>query len=78
VEDILFAIPTSSRAVICGDFNTRVGTLAPDVDGVIIERHTVDKVVCPRAKWFVHTCEVLAMHILNGAIKDGAAYFTYF
>jgi hypothetical protein len=77
LENILFEIPTSSRAVVCGDFNARIGTLSPDIDGVKLDRNTVDLVVCKRAQWFVHTCEILKMHILNGASKDGEAFFTY-
>ena len=48
VEDIFSAVPTSTRAFVCGDFNTRVGTCSPCVEGNALPRLSADAIVCAR------------------------------
>ena len=56
VNDILGDMPSQSRVVVCGDFNTRVGNMAPCVRDVILTRQSVDVVKCTRASWFIDIC----------------------
>jgi hypothetical protein len=66
VEDILAAVPTSSRAFICGDFNTRVGTCSPCVNNLTLPRLSEDPITCARAQWLIPLCEIHKLHLLNG------------
>ena len=49
-------MPTSTRVVVCGDFNTRVGNAAPCANDITLSRKCVDVVTCARAKWLISIC----------------------
>lgn len=53
VQSVLEAVSFHDMVVVAGDFNTRVGTLSPCIDGECIPRTTLDKYQCPRAAWLV-------------------------
>ena len=42
VEDIIGAIPSHARSVMCGDWNARVGSLHPKIGDSPIVRHSLD------------------------------------
>jgi hypothetical protein len=56
VSDIFAAVPLKSRVIICGDFNTRVGDMAPSFSDEQVQRISADKVVCQRAHWLLELC----------------------
>ena len=58
VEDILSVVPSSARVFACGDMNTRVGTCSPCIGKHALPRHSEDAVVCARASWLIHICEL--------------------
>ena len=66
VEEVLAAVPPQQRHLVCGDFNTRLGELAPEVGEVQDSRVSVDSFVCRRAGWMIGLCERGDLHILNG------------
>jgi hypothetical protein len=66
IQDILEDFPRSETQVICGDWNTRVGTLSPIIADTVIPRRSADRMTCQRAPWLIETCEVYGWHILNG------------
>jgi hypothetical protein len=57
IEDITGSIPTGARAVVCGDWNTRIGQLYPKIGETDIPRRSVDTRTSQRAPWFIETCE---------------------
>ena len=66
IEDIFGNIPPHARSVMCGDWNTRVGTLHPKFGETAITRLSEDETVGLRAKWIIDTCESHGWYILNG------------
>ena len=56
VTDILSEVPFSARAVVCGDWNTRVSTASPRVGEVQLTRCSMDVIRCARANWFIDVC----------------------
>ena len=77
IEDILGNIPPHSRSVLCGDWNTRVGTLHPKLGETAITRLSEDATVNMRAKWVIDTCESNGWYILNGIQPGHPARYTY-
>ena len=57
IEDIIGAIPSHARSVMCGDWNARVGTLHPKIGDSSIARHSLDTIVGTRAQWVIEMCE---------------------
>lgn len=51
--DVLSDVPHADSAVVCGDFNARLGTLAPQVCNVQVQRACADVHTCARGKWLV-------------------------
>ena len=43
IEDIIGQFPQKTTTVMCGDWNTRVGELSPNIDDNTIPRKSVDK-----------------------------------
>jgi hypothetical protein len=66
IQDILEDFPRNEIQVICGDWNTRVGTLSPNIEDTIIPRRSADRMTCQRAPWLIEICELFGWHILNG------------
>ena len=56
LEHALEHIQPQLLTILCGDFNTRIGTLIPTLDIAHLPRTTCDTHVCPRAKWFLKLC----------------------
>ena len=77
VEDILGNIPPHQRSVICGDWNTRVGNLHPQIGDTEIHRKSEDATVGMRAQWVIETCEAKGWYILNGLQPGPPARHTY-
>lgn len=66
IEDIFGNIPPHARSVLCGDWNTRVGSLHPKISDTEIKRISDDDIVSPRAQWIINMCELNGWYILNG------------
>lgn len=62
--------------IIGGDFNARIGNIAPRVGSVHGPRESVDQVRCQRAAWMISLCEDVGVHILNGMEAGAPAPFT--
>ena len=77
IEDIIGAIPTHSRSIMCGDWNTRVGNLHPKIGETDILRCSLDTTVGTRAPWVIDTCEQKNWYILNGIQPSPPAIYTY-
>jgi endonuclease/exonuclease/phosphatase family metal-dependent hydrolase len=58
LELVLERFQPQLLTILCGDFNTRLGTLTPTLDIAHPPRTTCDSVVCPRAKWFLTMCNL--------------------
>jgi exonuclease III len=58
LEQALEHIQPQLLTILCGDFNTRSGTLIPTLDIAHPPRITCDTHVCPRAKWFLKLCNL--------------------
>lgn len=67
---MLDTCPAIARALVCGDFNTRVGAACPRVRNEANARVSLDTFTCARAQWFVQMCEQRELNILNG-LKPG-------
>jgi hypothetical protein len=52
--------------VICGDFNSRIGSLVPDLELAHPPRTSADLIICARATWFLELCEKYQYYISNG------------
>lgn len=77
VEDVLGVMPSSQVQIICGDFNARLGTYAPKIGDIQLQRAGCDTVVCARAKWMLRACEVQQVHVLTGAPPSGPMPYTF-
>ena len=66
IEDVMGSIPQNTRAVICGDWNARVGNLHPKIGDIPIERKSDDMTIGIRASWVINMCEEKQWYILNG------------
>jgi Endonuclease/Exonuclease/phosphatase family. len=53
LEHVLERIQPQLLTILCGDFNARIGTLAPTMDITHPPRTACDTHVCPRAKWLI-------------------------
>jgi hypothetical protein len=62
---------------MCGDWNTRVGTLHPQIGDNAIMRQSIDTVVGARAQWIIEMCEQKNWYILNGLQPGPPARYTY-
>jgi hypothetical protein len=63
--------------MICGDWNTRVGTLSPCINDHKIPRKSADRTTCTRAPWLIEICELYGWHILNGIQPGPVACHTF-
>jgi hypothetical protein len=77
IQDIIEDFPRNETQVICGDWNTRVGTLSPNIEDTIIPRCSADRMTCQRAPWLIETCELYGWHILNGIQPGPVACHTF-
>ena len=59
--------------IVCGDFNSRIGSSSPNLEMEHPKRTSTDKVVCQRAPWLLELCELYQLYILNG-IKSPASF----
>jgi Endonuclease-reverse transcriptase len=73
LENVLEHLQPQLLTFVCGDFNTRIGTLTPSLDIIHPPRTTCDMHVCPRAKWFLAFCNMFQLYILTG-INSPAAF----
>jgi len=51
---------------MCGDWNTRIGTLHPKIGESTVARKSLDIAVGKRAQWVMELCELKRWYILNG------------
>ena len=58
LELALEGIQPQLLTILCGDFNARIGTLAPSLDTIHPTRTACDTHVCPRAKWLMYLCSL--------------------
>jgi exonuclease III len=76
VQDLLADVHFDTPAVVCGDFNARIGSMAPTVGGVQLTRASLDTHVSNRGQWLVQWCETQGLHVLNGALPGQTAQYT--
>jgi exonuclease III len=76
IEDILTTIPPQQRSIVCGDFNTRTGTLSPTIHDQPTYRHSIDHRRCPRATWLIDLCELHNLYVTNGLQPGPRAEYT--
>jgi hypothetical protein len=77
VEDILSHIPSNGNTVICGDWNTRIGELAPQIGDEVATRKSMDKITNARAPWLINICEQWEWQVLNGMQPGPPAEHTF-
>jgi hypothetical protein len=58
LEDIINKAQPQLMTIICGDFNSRIGSSSPKLDMEHPKRTSTDKVVCQRAPWLLELCEL--------------------
>lgn len=63
--------------VVCGDWNTRIGNLAPQINEVQTVRCSNDPITNQRASWLIDTCEQQGWKILNGLQPGPSALHTF-
>jgi exonuclease III len=66
IQDIVEEFPRNEKQIICGDWNTRVGELSPNIDDTVLKRKSRDKMTNIRTPWLIELCEIYGWHILNG------------
>jgi hypothetical protein len=76
IETIIATIPPQQRSIVCGDFNTRTGTLSPNVKDQPTARLSIDLRRCPRAPWLIELCEMHNLYITNGLQPGPRAEYT--
>ncbi len=57
IEDIVGGFPAQDTSVMCGDWNTRIANLAPDLEEGTTTRRSEDKQTNQRAQWLIDICE---------------------
>jgi hypothetical protein len=62
---------------MCGDWNTRIGDLAPTIDDISTARLSDDKQTSPRTRWLLDLCEQQGWLILNGVQPGPPACTTF-
>jgi hypothetical protein len=62
---------------MCGDWNTRIGTLHPKIGESTVARKSLDLAVGTRAQWVIELCELKRWYILNGIQPGPPAMYTY-
>jgi hypothetical protein len=77
IEDITSAIPSHSQSLMCGDWNTRIGNLHPQIGATDIHRVSLDPIINTRAPWLIALCEIQGWHILNGIQPGPPAIHTF-
>lgn len=58
LELMLEYIQPQLLTILCGDFNTRIGSQIPTLEIAHPPRTACDSHVCPRAKWLLQLCEL--------------------
>jgi hypothetical protein len=57
IEDIMGSIPEGTRSCMCGDWNTRLGEMSPNIGETHIPRKSMDTKTNSRALWVIELCE---------------------
>jgi hypothetical protein len=57
IEDTIGCFPSEDTTVMCGDWNTRIANLAPNLDDVSTARLSDDKQTNQRTPWLLEICE---------------------
>jgi hypothetical protein len=66
VEDIIGGFPSRDTIVMCGDWNTRIANLSPNLGEESTTRRSEDTQTNQRAPWLLDICEQQDWKILNG------------
>jgi hypothetical protein len=58
IDDIVDCFQNKVTTVVCGDWNTRIGNLSPEIDEITIPRQSEDQKKNSRAPWLIELCEL--------------------